>query len=102
MQGTVLKVLLLSMTQHGWQRDAIDADEAAAALQADGFDPRCCTFARRRFRVDYDSPTASEHQPLEQQVLLSAVQLSSHGKGFAGTDTIQMSNAPAVQDFALC
>lgn len=40
LQGTVLKVLLLSVTQHGWQRDAIDADEAAAALQADGFDPR--------------------------------------------------------------
>jgi hypothetical protein len=41
LQGTVIKVLLLSVTQHGWRLDAIDADEAAAALQADGLDPRC-------------------------------------------------------------
>jgi hypothetical protein len=40
LQGTVLKVLLLSVEQHGWRRDALSADEAAAALQDDGFDPR--------------------------------------------------------------
>lgn len=45
LQGTVLRVLLLSATQHGWRRDAINADEAATALQADGFDPRCCNIA---------------------------------------------------------
>ncbi len=40
-QGTLLEVLLLSATQHGWAREAIDGDAAAAALQQDGFDPRC-------------------------------------------------------------
>ena len=39
-QGTVLRVLLLSVEQHGWRREAVSADEATAALQADGFDPR--------------------------------------------------------------
>ncbi len=34
-------MLLLSATQHGWAREAIDGDAAAAALQQDGFDPRC-------------------------------------------------------------
>lgn len=34
-------MLLLSATQHGWAREAIDGDAAAAALQEDEFDPRC-------------------------------------------------------------
>ncbi len=38
--GTLLEMLLLSSTQHGWQLSAIPMAEACSVLEADGFDPK--------------------------------------------------------------